>query len=219
MHDALLGRFCQGRGHLPHDRQRMGQIGRAMPGDVVAEVLALHVFLGDVVQVIDAADLVDLHDVGVDQRGGRLGLELESLEVGSIAGQLRLEDLDGHAPLEAFLLGQIDFGHRPAAQAPQQMEVAQATAGKIGVGDGSAASGVGDEGSGSEEDMAICWIRSLGHGHLARVFDRDTDRLPVPPFHYRRSEANGQPARSQGQKLQQVKLTGFWGTLISANRR
>ena len=122
---ALLGRLGQRGRHLPHDRQGVGQIGRAVPGDVVAQVLALHVLLGDVVQLIDAADLVNLHDVGVDQRGGGLGLQLEPLQIGAIAGQFRLEDLHRHPPLQTLLLGQIDLGHRPASQPPQQVEIAQ----------------------------------------------------------------------------------------------
>ncbi len=133
---ALLGRLGQRRGHLPHDRQRVRQIGRAVPADVIAEVLPLHVFLGDVVQVVDAADLVNLHDVGMDQRGGRLGLQLEALQIDPIAGQFRLEDFDSHPPFQPFLLGQIDLGHRPAAQTPQQMEVAQLPAGEVGIGGG-----------------------------------------------------------------------------------
>ena len=67
MDDAPFGRFGQRGRRLPHDRQRMGQVRRAMPSDVVAEILPLHVFLCDVVQPVNAADLVDLHDVGVDQ--------------------------------------------------------------------------------------------------------------------------------------------------------
>ena len=137
MDHPLLGRLGQRRGHLPHDRQGVGQIGRAVPADVIAEVLPLHVLLGDVVQVVDAAHLVNLHDVGVDQRGGRLGLQLEPLQIDPIAGQFRLEDFDGHPPLQPFLLGQIDFGHRPAAQPPQQTEIAQLPAGKVGIGGGS----------------------------------------------------------------------------------
>ena len=69
----------------------------------------------------------------MDQRRGRLGLDLESLQIGPIAGQLRLENLHGHAPLQPLLFGQIDFGHRPAAQAPQQMKIAQLPAGKVAV--------------------------------------------------------------------------------------
>ena len=145
----------------------MGQIGRAVPGDVVAQVLALHVLLGDVVQLIDAAHLVNLHDVGVDQRGGGLGLELEPLQVGPIAGQLRLEDLDGHAAFQPLLLGQIDLGHRPASQPPQQMEIAQLPAGKIGIGGWGRGTGIrGRVRTWRFVGLGRCRYRTVAHGSI-----------------------------------------------------
>ena len=64
-----------------------------MPRDEIPQVLPLHVLLGDVVQLVDAAHLVNLHDVGVDQRGGRLGLELEALQIYAIAASSSLRFL------------------------------------------------------------------------------------------------------------------------------
>ena len=72
MDDALLGRLGQRGGDLPHDGKGRLQERRAVAGEPVAKVLPLHVFLHDVVQAVDVAHLVDLHDVGVDQRGGGL---------------------------------------------------------------------------------------------------------------------------------------------------
>ena len=94
----------------------------------------MDVLLGDVVQLIDAADFVNLHDVGVDQRGGGLGLELKPPQVGPVARQLRLEDLHRHAAFQPLLLGQIDLGHRPAAEPPQQVEIAQPPARQVAFG-------------------------------------------------------------------------------------
>ena len=96
---------------------------RFMPGDVL---------LHDVVQAVAVPHLVDLHDVGVDQRGGRLRLALETLQIDVVVGQGRLEDLHRHPPLQPALLGQVDLGHGPAAQPPQQPQIAQLPAGKIG---------------------------------------------------------------------------------------
>ena len=79
MDHALLGGLAQRGGDLPHDRQGRLQQGRAVAGEPVAEVLPLHVFLDDVVQAVDVPHLVDLHDIGVHQRGGGLGLALEPL--------------------------------------------------------------------------------------------------------------------------------------------
>ena len=144
MDDALLVGLGQGGGHLPHDRQGLRQLGRAVAGEPLAEVLPLHVFLDDVVQAVDVAHLVDLHDVGVHQRGGGLGLALETLQIGLVAGQLRLEDLDRHPAFQRALLGQVDLGHGPAAQAAEQLQIADLPAGKIGktVGIGGLRTGV-----------------------------------------------------------------------------
>ena len=107
-------------------------IGRTAPGDILQKVLPLDVLLGNIVQPLDAANLVNLHNVGVDQCSGSLGLQLESLQISSIVGQFRPEDFHGDAAFQPALLGQIDVGHRPATQTPKQAEVAQGTAGKIG---------------------------------------------------------------------------------------
>ena len=136
MDHALFGGLAQGGGDLPHDREGLLQQGRAVAGEPVAEVLPLHVFLDDVVQALDVPDLVDLHDIGVHQRGGGLGLALEPLEVGLVVGQFRPEDLDRHPAFQGALLGKIDFGHRPATQAAEEVEVAHLPTGEIGRGAG-----------------------------------------------------------------------------------
>ena len=144
--------------HLPHDRQRVGQVGRAVPGNVLLKVLARHVLLGNVVQLIDAPDLVDLHDVGMDQRRRGLRLQLEPLEIGPIAGQFRPEDLHGHAAFQPGLVGQVDVGHRPATQPAEQLEVAQLPAGEIGLG-GRRRKGEGGRGSVGHRSGPSWWRR------------------------------------------------------------
>ena len=67
----------------------------------------------------------------MDQRGGRLGLALEPLQVDMVVGQLRLEDLDSHTAFEPDLLGQIDLGHGPAAQPSEELEITQVAAGQV----------------------------------------------------------------------------------------
>ena len=84
--------------------------------------------------MLDVPHLVNLHDVRVNQRRGGLGLDLEPLQIGGVAGQLGAQNLHHHPPFQAALLGQIDLGHRPAAQPFKQLEIAQLPAGKIGVG-------------------------------------------------------------------------------------
>ncbi len=116
MHDALFGRLGERGGDLPHDGKGRLQERRTVAGEPVAQVLPLHVFLHDIVQAVGLAHLVDLHDVGMHQLRGGLGLELESPQVRAVAGQLRPEDLDRHPAFQLRLFGQIDVSHRPLAQ-------------------------------------------------------------------------------------------------------
>ena len=46
-------------------------------------------------------------------------------DVGGVGGQVAREHLERHLPAQRHLLGQIDLGHRPPAQPPQQAIVAQ----------------------------------------------------------------------------------------------
>ena len=103
-----------------------------MPGDPLAEIHSGDVLLHDVVQAVAVSHFVDLHDVGMDQRRGRPRFPLEALQIGMVLGEGGLEDLHGHAPLQLALFGQVDLGHGPAAQPPQQPQIAQLPAGKIG---------------------------------------------------------------------------------------
>ena len=63
---------------------------------------------------VDAAHFINLHDIGMHQLGGSLGLVLEAANIGLIAGQFPLQYFEGYLPLERKLLGQINIGHRPA---------------------------------------------------------------------------------------------------------
>ena len=90
MHHAHLGRFRQRRGHLPHDRERVRDIGRAVAGEPILQILPLHVLLGDVMPALDVPHFVNLHDVRMNQRRGGLGFDLEPLQIGGIVGQFGL---------------------------------------------------------------------------------------------------------------------------------
>ena len=136
MDHALFGGLAQGGGDLPHDRQGLLQQGRPVAGEPLAKILPLHVFLDDVVQALDVPHLVDLHDIGMHQRGGGLGLALEPLQVGLVVRQFRPEDLDGNPTFQVALLGKVDFGHRPSPQAAKKVEVAHLPTGEIDRGAG-----------------------------------------------------------------------------------
>ena len=131
VNDSLFGRFDQGRGGLTHDAQGVGKVGGAVAGEPVAKVLPFDVFLGNEVQAVDVAHLVDLNDTGMDQAGCRPGLAFESHEVDAVVGQFGLENFDGHVTAELNLLGEIDLGHGPASQASEEAEIAQGPAGEV----------------------------------------------------------------------------------------
>ncbi len=120
-----LGRLVQGRRHGADHLHRQPQVGQTIAGQVLPQILARDVLLGDVVHALHAAHLVDLHDVGVHQGGGRLGLGVESLDVFVVVRQALAQDLEGHLAAERKLFGQIDFGHAAAAQSPQNAIIAQ----------------------------------------------------------------------------------------------
>jgi hypothetical protein len=59
---------------------------------------------------------VDLHDVGVGQRGRCLGLTNEPLQEGGILAELLGEDLDGHEAVEGLVAAFVDHSHPSPAK-------------------------------------------------------------------------------------------------------
>jgi hypothetical protein len=108
-----------------------GSFQRTAPVEHLAEIQALDVFLGDEMQPVDAADFVDLDDVGMHQSRRRLGLVDEPAHVRIVLCQRGLQHLDGDRPTQRLLFGQIDLGHPAAPQPAQQMIIAQLAARKI----------------------------------------------------------------------------------------
>ena len=117
----------------------------AEASEQLLQVLTGDVLLGDVVPAVDAADLVNRDDVGVDELGGGLGLVMEAADVGLVAGERAAEHLDCHLPTERKLLGQIDFRHPAAAQTAQDLIVAQTPPDEVGFG-ASVGEGCGGDG-------------------------------------------------------------------------
>jgi len=64
-----------------------------MPRQVLLEILPPNILLGNVVNPVDAADLVNLHDVGMNKRSGSLSFSLKPLYVRLITCQLRPQNL------------------------------------------------------------------------------------------------------------------------------
>ena len=81
---------------------------------IVLEIFAFHELHRDVVGLVDLAQVEDLDDVRVRQRGHHLGLFDEHLDELLVARQVREDPLDGDHLLEAFdplALGAEDLGH------------------------------------------------------------------------------------------------------------
>jgi hypothetical protein len=98
-----------------------------------------------------AADLVDLHDVGLHQRGGGPSFVLEAADELLVAGQAVLKHFESDLPPQRALLGQVHVGHAAASQTPQDLVVSQPLSRKVGFGRGV---GGDDVGIGHAEQVA-----------------------------------------------------------------
>ena len=104
----LAGDYLQERHALAPAEVLVEPRLKRLPGDV---------FHHHVMQVALDVKVVDLHDVRVMQLGHGLRLALEAVEKIRGLGQVRVEDLDRHQPLEPRLKGPVYFGHAAAPQA------------------------------------------------------------------------------------------------------
>ena len=74
------------------------------------------------------ADFVNLHDVGLHQRRGRLGFHVEAADIRIVGRQFPFEHLEGYLSAQRPLLGQIHIGHCPAPEPAQQAIIAELAA-------------------------------------------------------------------------------------------
>ena len=58
--------------------------------------------------------------LGVGKGGGVLGLPPEALYGLAFLGVLAIEDLEGDLALQDLVVGQVDLGHPPAADLPDE---------------------------------------------------------------------------------------------------
>ena len=100
-------------------------LAQAAAGQVLEDQIGLTVLF---------APVVDLEDVRVVEGGRRPRLGPEALEEGGIAGQGRMEDLDGHPAVQGDVVGQIDVRGRTGPQGSDE-SVAAAEDTPDGVGD------------------------------------------------------------------------------------
>jgi hypothetical protein len=93
---------------------RSGEERAALDYDVL-EVPPLHVLHDQVVRAVLDAPVVDVHDVGLVEVGGRLRLLAEPLYEDGVLGELRVQYLDGDGAAEQRVPGAVHVRHAAAA--------------------------------------------------------------------------------------------------------
>jgi hypothetical protein len=114
--DADRVRGAQGVRGLDHDAADLfgGQVAAAL--EALRDGLAVHVRHHEIDEPVGAlADRVDRHDVRMRQARRRLRLAQEPQADLLPERELRRQDLDGHAALEALIVGVIHHAHPAAA--------------------------------------------------------------------------------------------------------
>ena len=109
--DLVLMRDGERGADLAADLRDLLGVERAVAADAALEVGAAQVFHHDEIGVAVAAPVIDAHDVGALQAGGRLGLLLEAGGEGGVAGVLRQHDLHGDGAVEHLVLCAVDGRH------------------------------------------------------------------------------------------------------------
>jgi len=130
----LGGEPCDGGGGRRRGPRRLGLSrvqglgdGQAEVGDQGGEALPVDELHGVVVDAALAPDGVDRDDVLVPEVGGGRGLVLEPLELPGVDGRDERQDLQGHPPPQADLLGLVHHPHAAAAHLADEPEVAEPT--------------------------------------------------------------------------------------------
>ena len=116
------------------DREREEALHReAARGDRLAERLALDELHGQEAQPVGFLDRVQRHDAGVAERGDRLRLALEALDLLRVERHLRGQDLERHAPVEARVERQVHLAHAARAERLEDLVRAERAADEAAV--------------------------------------------------------------------------------------
>ena len=125
VHDPCGVGLGEPLGGLREVAEQRPQVGSLLVDDLGERLAADH-FHRDVVQRVRvgragrahglAPDLVDGDDVGMAQRRGRPGLELEASDAVFVADEVGREDLERDIPPQRPILGQIDLAHPAGAE-------------------------------------------------------------------------------------------------------
>ncbi len=112
MHDPRRMSLGQTVGCLRGQGQQAAQRKRA-DSEQLPKRLALHQLHRDVGHRVRRVDVVDRHDVGMIERGGRARLLLEALQSVGIGGDLAREHLDRDIAREPHVPRPPNLSHAP----------------------------------------------------------------------------------------------------------
>ena len=118
-HAHLVG-GAKAVGHLPCDRDGLGEGKASVLGQKPREVVSLDVGHGEVLDAVDVAEVVDADHVGVSDLPGEKELALEApfqvFGYGRVLVGLGPDHLEGHGHPELGVPGLINGAHAPRAQ-------------------------------------------------------------------------------------------------------
>ena len=111
-------------------RQTGADVGEGfVADDPTAQGLALQELGDRVDDPVGVAEVVDGEDVGVGERGHRLGLALEPRQSQLVLHQMLGQHLDGNRAIEGEVGGEVDLAHAAGAEAALDPEMAELLAG------------------------------------------------------------------------------------------
>ena len=115
MNDPRVVRGFEGIDDLPGDSEGVGD-GQRTARDQGRQVIAAHQLHDEIGRACRRARVVDVRDVGMIERGQRLGLALEPGEPVGISGKGLRQDLQRHIAIQLRVVGAIDLAHATRAE-------------------------------------------------------------------------------------------------------
>jgi hypothetical protein len=109
----------EGVGHLGGEAEGRAE-GHRAARDPLGQCLPLDELHDDEVEPLRAPEVVDRHDAGVVEGGGRARLPEEPVAAFGVGDPLRREQLQRHAPAERRVEGLVDDAHPPAPQLAEE---------------------------------------------------------------------------------------------------
>ena len=128
VHDVLLVRRRQPPRDLHRDRQHLRDRERAAL-DPLLERFPFEQLLDQVRHALERADVVDVEDVGMGERRGRLRLALEPPKALGVLGELRRQHLDRDVAAEAGVARPVHLAHAARADRGDDLIGAEAITG------------------------------------------------------------------------------------------